>query len=66
MRVTLVYPNDGGTREVLLLGVPRIGDYIRVANGPEEPLLIVERVTWTEGTEKPPEPMVLVSVRSRS
>jgi hypothetical protein len=66
MRVVLVYPDDGGTREVLLAGVPQRGDYIRVANGPGGALLVVERVTWTEGTGDPPEPTIIVAVRARA
>jgi hypothetical protein len=64
MRVTLAYPS-GQTREVLLAGVPRFGEHIRVKNGPEAPSLVVELVTWVEGTENPPEPTVIVAVRAR-
>jgi hypothetical protein len=64
MRVTLLYPN-GNTREILLAGVPRHGDHIRISNGPETPSLVVELVTWVEGSDTPPEPTVIVAVRPR-
>jgi len=65
MRVILSYPN-GQTREVLLASVPRTGDHIRLANGPESPTYVVESVTWVEGKESPPEPTVIVAVRART
>jgi hypothetical protein len=68
MRVTLAYPG-GSRREVLLAGVPRKGEHVRVVSGrdqPDAPVLVVESVTWVEGDEKPPEPIVIVAVRQRA
>ena len=62
--VTLSFPN-GRTREVLLAGVPREGETIRLANGVEAPSLIVEHVLWNEGSDRGEEPTVLVVVRQR-
>jgi hypothetical protein len=64
MRVTLTFPNNQ-TKEVLLAGIPRFGEHIRLKNGPEAPVYVVELVTWVEGIENPPEPIVLVAVRAR-
>ena len=49
-------------REVILAGVPRQGETIRVTNGAAESLL-VEHVLWMEGTARDPEPSVIVVVR---
>ncbi len=59
--VTLAYPN-GGTEKVLLAGVPRIGERIRLDNGPDEPSLIVDAVLWLE-TKNGHEPGVVLTVR---
>ncbi len=49
-------------REVILAGVPREGETIRVSNGKSESL-VVEHVLWMEGTVRDPEPSVIVVVR---
>jgi hypothetical protein len=64
MRVTLSYPTSR-TKEVLLAGIPRKGEHILLENGPDAPTLVVESVTWVEGTEDPPKPTVIVAVRER-
>jgi hypothetical protein len=63
--VTLVYPN-GERQKVLLSGVPRKGDSIRLANGVQDPSLMVEHVLWQEGRSDPPDPIVLLIVRPAS
>jgi hypothetical protein len=65
MLVTLSYPN-GQSQEILLADAPRKGDSIRLRNGPNNPSLIVEHVTWTEGKETPPEPMLILQVREHT
>lgn len=62
--VTLLFPN-GRTKDVALYGVPRTGDRIDLDDGPGQPSLVVEQVTWTEGANDPPDPQVVVSVRPR-
>lgn len=63
IRVVLTYPN-GQQTEVLLAGVPRVGESIRLRNGrTSTPPLVVEHVLWMEGEDSPPEPSVIVSVR---
>ena len=50
-------------QEVILAGVPRQGETIRVSNGTVGSSLIVEHVLWMEGTVRDPEPSVIVVVR---
>jgi hypothetical protein len=57
--VKLLFP-DGQRRDVILPGVPREGDSIRL-KGREKPL-VVEQVMWMEA-DNGVEPIVLVSVR---
>ena len=57
--VILLYP-DGQRREVILAGVPRAGDTIRLKD--ERKPLVVEHVLWMESSNGV-EPAVLVSVR---
>ena len=62
--VTLQFPTDD-LQEILLAGTPRIGDHIRLRS--TEPGksrdLIVEQVTWVEGSGRGKDPDILVSVR---
>lgn len=61
----LSYPN-GATEEVLLAGVPREGEQIRLKHGrPESPSLMVDTVVWMEGGNGDPTPQVLVTVHHR-
>lgn len=60
--VTLSFPN-GQRQDVLLAGVPRLGDHVRLTNGPSGPSLVVEHVLWMEGVGAPHEPSVIVVVR---
>lgn len=60
--VTLSHPN-GQRQEVLLAGVPRVGDHIRLKNGLPVPALVVEHVLWMEATGGAVEPGVIVVVR---
>ena len=55
----------GVEEELLLVDVPRTGDYIRTRNGPRAPLLLIESVTWVEGGPRPPFPQVIVGVREQ-
>jgi hypothetical protein len=65
MRVTLSF-ESGATSEVLLAGIPRSGESIRLRNGRAgSPSLVVQHVTWIEGEGDSPEPTVLVTVRER-
>lgn len=57
--VIVSYPN-GQQQEVLLAGVPRVGERVRLRNGAPSPQLIVEYVLWVEGER---EPQVIVGVR---
>jgi len=60
--VTLSYPN-GQRREVLLAGVPRTNEHIRLVNGvPSDPSLVVDQVLWMEREGDQPEPTVLIIV----
>jgi hypothetical protein len=59
--VTLSYPN-GQRREVLLAGVPREGEHIRLSNGADTPSLVVDQVLWMEREGDQPEPIVLILV----
>jgi len=60
--VTLAWPS-GERREILLAGVPRIGDHIRLRNGPGDQPLAVEMVMWSESPGRGREPGVIVAVR---
>jgi hypothetical protein len=57
--VILLYP-DGQRREVILAGVPRVGETIRLRN--ERKPLVIEHILWMESSNGA-EPSVLVSVR---
>jgi hypothetical protein len=60
IQIEIVYPN-GQRQDVLLAGVPRVGEHIRLRNGPgQSPSYVVEHVLWIEGA---PEPDVVVAVR---
>ncbi len=62
--VCLVFPN-GRRQEVILSGVPRVGEGIRLENGNQgTSSLMVEYVMWEEGIGGH-EPSVLASVRER-
>jgi hypothetical protein len=66
IRVSLLYTDTDQQQEVLLAGIPRRGEFVRLTNGRASTLLEVEGVTWIEGSENPPEPSVLVSVRTHT
>lgn len=56
----------GAQREVLLSGVPRVGEHIRLRKtSPNERSLVVLHVLWIEGGNGSQEPSVIVSVRPR-
>lgn len=65
IQVVLTFPN-GQRQEVLLAGVPRIGEGIRLRNGPTAPTLVVEGVLWMEGTDRSDQPSVIIVVRPRT
>lgn len=61
--VVLKFKN-GGQREIVLAGVPRRDDHIRLRDA-REPSLVVEHVLWLEGGNGFPEtPSVIVAVRN--
>jgi hypothetical protein len=60
--VTLAFP-DGQRQDVLLAGVPRKDDHIRLSNGMLTPALVVEHVLWQEGRGPLPKPTIIVVVR---
>ena len=62
--VTVSYPN-GQQQEVLLAGVPRVGESIRLANGAPGATLIVLHVLWLQADGRDPAPQVIVEVRPR-
>ena len=57
----LLYPN-GQRQDILLAGIPRQGEYIRLDNGPNIPPLVIDSVLWLEGRGRAPEPEVILSV----
>lgn len=61
--VVLSY-STGATREVLLAGVPRVGEQIRLDDAePNEESLLVDHVLWTEGGKNgAPKPKVILVV----
>lgn len=62
--VVLLYPN-GQRHPVLLAGVPRITDHIRLRNGVgATPSFVVTHVLWMEGEGQSSEPSVIVAVRA--
>jgi len=64
IEVTLSYPN-GAQKLVLLAGVPRVGECIRLdRENPNEPSLRVEYVAWLEAAGAEQAPSVLLKVRS--
>jgi hypothetical protein len=63
--VIVQYPN-GQRKEVLLAGVPRVGEQIRLGNGAPAPSLIVDQVLWMDADTRDPEPQVLIRVTPRS
>ncbi len=61
--VVLSFP-DGQRQEVLLAGIPRVGDHVHLAaNGSTRPSLVVEHVLWAEGVARGQEPTVTIGVR---
>jgi len=62
--VTISYPS-GQQQEVLLAGVPRVGESIRLVNGTPGSTLIVLHVLWLQADATDPTPQVIVEVRPR-
>jgi hypothetical protein len=63
--IILSYPN-GQREEVLLTGVPRVGEHIRLATtDPADPSLVVEQVLWMEANAAAPSVIVAVRPHSR-
>lgn len=58
-RLILTFPS-GRNQAILLAGVPRVAEHIRLMNGP---LLVVEHILWMEGEGLAPDPTVIVAVR---
>jgi hypothetical protein len=66
INVTISFPN-GNRQEVLLAGVPRVGESIRLrGRSADSPSLIVEHILWQEGLGNPPNPDIIVVVRERT
>ncbi len=66
--ITLIisFPN-GNRQEVMLAGVPRVGESIRLrGKSAESASLIVEHILWQEGRGDPPDPEIIVVVRERT
>ena len=64
--VIISFPS-GNRQEVLLAGVPRVGESIRLrGKSADSPSLIVEHILWQEGRGDPPDPDIIVVVRERS
>lgn len=62
LTVTISHPN-GEREEVLLSGVPRVGDSIRLRKADAStPALIVEHIVWQEGGPRL-EPCIVAMVR---
>ena len=62
--VVLLYPT-GARRDVLLAGVPRVGDQIRPSDTPAvAPSWVVEHVLWMEVNAGSPEPSVIIVLRN--
>lgn len=64
--VVISYVETGQRDEVMLSNVPRIGEHVRMRNGPGAPSVIVEDVVWMEAFLPPPNPSVIVVVRQQS
>jgi hypothetical protein len=63
--VTITHPN-GQQQNVLLSGVPRVGESIRLRHVDlNSPALIVEHILWMESDGHDPEPRVIAMVRHR-
>ncbi len=61
--VQLSHP-DGTRQEILLAGVPRVGEGIRLKDHtPNDPALVVDYVMWIEGGERGKEPEVIAVVK---
>ena len=66
INVIISFPN-GNRQEVLLAGVPRVGESIRLRDrSSDSPSLIVEHILWQEGRGNPPDPDIIVVVRERT
>ena len=66
INVIISFPN-GNRQEVLLAGVPRVGESIRLrGKSADSPSLIVEHILWQEGRGDPPDPDIIVVVRERT
>ena len=64
--VQLSHPN-GARQEILLAGVPRVGEGIRTKDqNPSDPPLVVEYIMWTEGGTGGDDPAVIAVVKPRS
>ena len=58
-RLILTFPS-GRNQAILLAGVPRVAEHIRLMNGP---LLVVEHILWMEGEGSAPDPTIVIAVR---
>ena len=63
MITVTVSHRNGQRQDVLLAGVPRVGESVRLkSTDPSEPSLIVEDVLWSERRDSNGEPGVIVFV----
>jgi hypothetical protein len=61
-RITISYQN-GQTKETLLAGVPRVGEFIRLnAEELPSPTLRVMHILWQEASDNELEPTIIVVV----
>ena len=62
IKVIISHPN-GQQQEVILAGVPRVNDHIRLSDADKAaPALVVDFVLWQEGNGGSMEPTVVVVV----
>jgi len=63
INVIISHPN-GQRQEVLLAGVPRKGEHVRLSRSEVSgPSLVVEHILWVEGYGNSREPSVVIAVR---
>lgn len=59
----ILHYRTGVQHKVLLAGVPRVGEQIRLRHiSPDEEALVVDAVIWVEGGNGSPEPQVIALV----
>lgn len=66
MSLVVISYRNGVQKEVLLAGVPRVGDQIRLRDAaPGDPALMVDSVVWVQGDNNgSPDPQVMIMVHT--